>query len=72
MFRLKNMFKTQKNTTIPEYEEHLAIYTTQFSKMTAEQLKEENKDLNHSGLSIMQKIAKSHALKSELERRNLK
>ena len=40
--------------------------------MTNEQLQEESKTINGSGLSIFQKLAQVHSLKSELEKRNPK
>ena len=72
MFKFINKVKSKKNTIIPEYEEYLAIYSAQFINMTNEQLQEESNTINSSGLSIFQKLAKVHSLKSELEKRNLK
>ena len=72
MFKFNNNIKSKKNTIIPEYEEYLAIYSAQFINMTNEQLQEESKTINGSGLSIFQKLAKIHSLKSELEKRNQK
>lgn len=52
MFKFINNAKSKKNKTIPEYEEYLAIYSAQFINMTNEQLQEESKTINGSGLSI--------------------
>lgn len=72
MFRISNLFNSRKNTINPEYEEYLAIYSAQFTNMTNEQLQEEAKRINGSGLTVFQKIAKVQELKNELEKRNLK
>lgn len=72
MFKFNKNIKSKKNTIIPEYEEYLAIYSAQFINMTNEQLQEESKTINGSGLSTFQKLAKVHSLKIELEKRNLK
>ena len=72
MFKFNKNIKSKKNTIIPEYEEYLAIYSAQFINMTNEQLQEESKTINGSGLSTFQKLAKVHSLKSELEKRNQK
>lgn len=72
MLKIKTLFKSHKNVSVPEYEEYLTLYSAQFANMTNEQLQEEYKTINTSGLSVMQKLAKANSLNTEFKQRGLK
>lgn len=72
MLKIKNIFKSHKSSSVPEYEKYLALYSAQFKNMTNEELQKEYNTLNGSGLSVMQKLAKADSLNSEFKYRGLK
>ena len=72
-FSLVNSINEINSQNIPvnEYDEHYQVFLTAFSSMTNDQLMDEKKTFHNNTLSLIQELAKSTALKFELENRNL-